>query len=84
MSGIDIQDFNTVVIGKKGSKGGGGSSSGYAGDKKGGFGVVGLGGKLESGAAAKLDSDEAKAPDTVGPKVGQVRIWRYIASLHAR
>lgn len=75
MSGVDVQDLNTVVIGKRGHKGSGGSSGGSAGGKK-QPGVVGIGGKLESGAARKLDDNEAKAPDTIGLKVGQVSMIR--------
>lgn len=66
MSGVDIQDLTTVVIGKRTSK-----SGSNAGSKK-QPGVVGIKGTLESGVARKLDDNEVKAPDTVGPKVGKV------------
>ena len=72
MSGVDVQDYNVVVIGKRSNRGSGGASGdGNAGGTK-QPGVVGIGGKLESGAARKLDDNEAKAPDTVGMKVGKV------------
>lgn len=75
MSGVDVQDFSTVVIGKKSRKGSGGGtgSNGLTSDKK-QVGVTGISGKLESGTARKLDDNEAKAPETVGREVGMVRL----------
>lgn len=76
MSGVDVQDFNPVVIGKRTKDGSGfaSGSNGQANDKK-QAGVVGIGGKLESGAARKLDDNEAKAPDTVGREVAKVHLF---------
>ena len=77
MSGVDVQDLNPVVIGKRATRGSrdGGGSNGQASDKK-QSGVVGIGGKLESGAARKLDDNETKAPDTVGREVGKVCLFK--------
>lgn len=66
MSGVDVQDLVTVVIGRKTKK------ATDSSEKK-PTGVVGIGGRLESGTARKLDDNEAKAPETVGREVGKVR-----------
>lgn len=72
MSGVGVQDFAPVVIGRRANKGSGGSGTAAEGGNKKQAGVVGIGGKLESGAARKLDDNETKAPDTVGREVGKV------------
>ena len=84
MSGVGVQDFTPVVIGKRTRNGSGfaGGSDGQASDKK-QAGVVGIGGKLESGAARKLDDNETKAPDTVGREVGKVSLFD-VCSIYLR
>lgn len=69
MSGVDIQDLTPVVIGSKAKRGS--NTSKVPGETK-ASGVVGIGGKLESGTARKLDNNEAKAPEAVGKEVGRV------------
>lgn len=71
------QDYKPVVLGtrKAGSSSGDtqGSKDGAAEPKK--PQSIGLNGKLDSQIAAKLDSADAKAPETVGIDIGKVREW---------
>lgn len=70
------QDLTPVVLGNR--KGGSGSSKTTGGGSRELSGLkkpqsTGLNGKLDNSTAHKLDSADAKAPETVGLEVGKVR-----------
>lgn len=71
-----MQDYTPVTIGSRAGRGGGASATreAKAGQKK-TPGSAGLSARLDNQTAAKLDSDEPKAPDTVGLVVGRVGLF---------
>lgn len=67
----DLQDFTPKTIGNKSAQNGGAPKerSQVIGKKS-----AGLSGALDNQTAAKLDSNEAKAPETMGTQVGRVSV----------
>ena len=72
-----MQDYAPVTIGSRAGRGSGASATreAKAGQKK-TPGSAGLSARLDNQTAAKLDSDEPKAPDTVGLVVGRVSLFK--------